>query len=130
MTRECPHSSLSDVCPVCAGDAVKRTPGPWVCAEDERPRPEIATVCWVGNWVVGVATPGYPCGDYRNIDCDDPAGGADAAFIVRACNSYDTLLSTLDQIELAACVDKDPEALRTAMIHIGELARDVLKGER
>jgi hypothetical protein len=40
------------------------------------------------------------------------------------------LVSALDQIELAACVDKDPEALRTAMIHIGELARDALKGAR
>jgi hypothetical protein len=47
--------------------------------------------------------------------------------VTRAVFSHSALIAALDQIELAACVDKDPEALRTAMIHIGELARDALK---
>lgn len=73
----------------------KHTKGVLVYAEEGRPLPEIATVARIGAFVVGIATPGYPGGDYRNIDCPDPAGEADAARMVLTWNAYDALLAAL-----------------------------------
>lgn len=70
------------------------TPGPWVCAQDkERPCTlEIATVAWVADWVVGVPTPGYPGGNYR--DTEYGSNEADATLIAAAPD----LLRALDEV--------------------------------
>lgn len=77
--------------------AEKATPGPWVTERDRPPpdRPEIATVAWVAEWCVGVPTPGYPGGDYRNIDYGE--NGADAKYL--AALSPDVVLRLLDDVE-------------------------------
>lgn len=60
----------------------KHTPGPWVCLHQPGRQVEIATVSWVGDWCVGVMTPGFPGGNYRDLDWGSPA--ADARLIAAA----------------------------------------------
>jgi len=59
------------------------TPGPWVYEQDSRPnRPHIATVAWVGEFCVGIPTPGFPGGNYR--DAEYGTTEADARLIAAA----------------------------------------------
>ena len=44
------------------------TPGPWVCVHQPSRDAEIATVVWVEDWCVGVLTPGFPGGNYRDVE--------------------------------------------------------------
>ena len=61
---------------------MQHTPGPWVCLHQPARTEEIATVSWVGDWCVGVMTPGFPGGNYRDLDWGSPA--ADAKLIAAA----------------------------------------------
>lgn len=73
------------------------TPGPWVFAEDARPRPEVATVAWVGDFVVGIPTPGFEGGNYR--DADYGTDEADARLIAAAPDLLEALEFALRDME-------------------------------
>lgn len=73
---------------------MQHTPGPWVTEREINwlKRPEIATVAWVQDWCVGIPTPGYPGGNYRDAVYGSPE--ADARLIAAAPE----MLWTLRQI--------------------------------
>ena len=58
------------------------TESPWVAVHQPPRDAEIATVAWVGDWCVGVPTPGYPGGNYR--DTSYGPSGSDAKLIAAA----------------------------------------------
>lgn len=65
-------------------------------AEDARPRPEIATVAWVGDFVVGIPTPGFEGGNYR--DADYGTDEADARLIAAAPDLLAALVRILNVV--------------------------------
>lgn len=65
------------------------TPGPWVALYQPVRDAEIATVSWVGEWCVGVMTPGFPGGNYRDTEWGDTA--ADARLIAAAPDLLEAL---------------------------------------
>lgn len=67
------------------------TPGPWVYLHRPVPGVDIATVSWVGDWCVGVMTPGFPGGNYRDLDWGSTA--ADARLIASAPDLLQALLN-------------------------------------
>jgi hypothetical protein len=106
------------------------TPTPWVCEQMGRTPepPEVATVCHVGEWVVGVHTPGYPGGDYRYIDCGDPAGKDDAEFIVRCVNAFPELVKALEAAE--QCIGElSPTQARVEAMQMIQAALSAVRGE-
>ena len=82
------------------------TPGPWVAGQAGDTRPEIATVAWIGDWCVGVATPGYPGGDYRHIECGTEE--ADALLIAAAPDLFDALAGLLTAVQRSVCEGSGP----------------------
>lgn len=70
----------------------KHTKGRWTCLHQPDRTAEIATVAWVGEWCVGVMTPGFPGGNYRDLDWGDTA--ADAHLIAAAPDMLAALEST------------------------------------
>lgn len=82
---------------------------------------------FAGGWRV-VSDDGLLC-----MNCTQ----GEAEMIVLACNSFDALTEAnarqrelLEQINVAACYasEEDPGSAKEALLHIGELARDALKG--
>ena len=70
------------------------TPGPWVTARDNDGDNSlcIATIAWVADWCIGIPTPGYPGGNYR--DARYGTNEADARLIAAAPALYDALAAT------------------------------------
>lgn len=72
--------------------STQHTPGPWVCLHQPDRTAELATVSWVGDWCVGVMTPGFPGGNYRDLDWGSPAADARliaaAPDLLAACSAY------------------------------------------
>lgn len=69
------------------------TEAPWVAYDDNETFPrgsaEVATVASVGGWIVGVPTPGFPGGNYRDIESGTEE--ADARLIAAAPELADHL---------------------------------------
>lgn len=74
--------------------STQHTPGPWVCLHQPARTAEIATVAWVGEWCVGVMTPGFPGGNYRDLNWGDTA--ADARLIAAAPELLAALKAVLE----------------------------------
>lgn len=76
------------------------TPGPWVAACRDVPagcdRPHVATIAIVGDWIVGVETPGYPGGNYRDIAYQPDED--DARLIAAAPDLAEALANLLDDV--------------------------------
>ena len=82
------------------------TTGPWIavdCGErpvNEKNPPEAATVAWVESWCVGVPTPGYPGGNYR--DTDYGTRETDAKLIAALRSNLPALIDALTVATAAA----------------------------
>jgi hypothetical protein len=80
------------------------TEGPWVAYDDNETLPrgsaEVATVASVGGWIVGVPTPGFPGGNYRDIESGTEE--ADARLIAAAPELYEAL-KTLLELDIVSC---------------------------
>lgn len=89
------------------------TPGPWVCAKWDS-KPEIATVAHCGSMVIGIPTPGYPGGNYR--DSEYGTDEADAALISAAPD----LIAALS--ELVDCISETRGKNADAALHAARAA--------
>ena len=87
---------------------MQHTPGPWVTERDRDPpsRPEIATVAWVADWCVGIPTPGYPGGNYR--DAEYGTNEADARLIAAAPDLLAALQGLLSAVQRSVCEGSGP----------------------
>ena len=72
----------------------KHTPGPWVALYQPGRDAEIATVSWVGEWCVGVNTPGFPGCNYRDTKWGDTE--ADARLIAAAPDLLEAIKGLLE----------------------------------
>lgn len=86
----------------------QHTPGPWVTEQDRDPphRPAIATVAWVADWCVGIPTPGYPGGNYR--DAEYGTNEADARLIAAAPDLLAALQGLLSAVQRSVCEGSGP----------------------
>ena len=108
-----PENQTAVVAPV-EPSVRQHTPGPWVTEQDRDPphRPEIATVAWVADWCVGIPTPGYPGGNYR--DADYGTNEADARLIAAAPDLLAALQRALNVLDATGAQD-DANAARAAI---------------
>ena len=93
-------------------ERLKHSQGPWACAAWDL-HPEIATVAVVGDWVVGIPTPGYPGGNY---DAEYGTDEADAHLIAAAPEllaALEELVSALHPATLSA-IDRAVAAIAKA----------------
>jgi hypothetical protein len=99
------------------------TPGPWVACNDSetipRGRSEVATVACIGEWIVGASTPGFPGGNYRDIDHGTEE--ADATLIAAAPELVEALLAIITADDKHALRQEDIEAGRAALKKAGAL---------
>ncbi len=79
------------------------TPGPWVCVHQPSRDAEIATVVWVEDWCVGVLTPGFPGGNYRDVEFG--LSIADASLIAAAPDLLAACKLALSAFERNDCID-------------------------
>ena len=108
--------------------STKHTPGPWVAECDpSNNNSEIATIAWVADWCVGIPTPGYPGGNYR--DTEYGLAEADARLIAAAPDLLKALRSVIDALESREDVydgsdgEPRPNEAMSLLSEFGDVAR-------